>query len=277
MNSAEQGWFTATDGRSIFYRATVPDAPKAILLVAHGYAEHSGRYEELMQFFSERGLACFAQDHRGHGRSARTLGDLESMAAVLGDFAVLHRRALERHPGLPVYLFGHSMGGLICTLYGERTDHLQGAIINGAALDIPDDISPVVVNVGRVLARIAPRLGVQKFYDPHSLTHDQARVAQVEADPLFYKGWMRARTGNEMLKSIRAAVADLNQLTLPFFATHGSKDRTVPPRTTDILLGGAASADKRAHFFEGMLHEVHNEPGRDEVFATWWSWLEPRL
>lgn len=277
MHTAEQGWFTATDGRSIFYRAIEPDDPRAILLVAHGYAEHSGRYEELMGFFRDHGLACFAQDHRGHGRTARTLGDLESLDAILGDFGVLHRTALQRHPGLPVYLFGHSFGGLVCTLYAERTDGLAGAILNGAALDIPDDINAVTITVGRVLARIAPRLGVQKFYRPEQLTHDRARVAAVEADPLFYKGWMRARTGNEMLKGIRAAVSELNQLTLPFFATHGADDLTVPPRTTDILLGGAASDDKQAHFFEGMLHEVHNEPGRDEVFATWWRWLEPRL
>lgn len=277
MHTAEQGWFTAPDGRSIFYRSTEPAEPRAILLLAHGYAEHSGRYLEVMERFTGLGMAVFAQDHRGHGRSARTLGDLESMDAVLGDFAVLHRTALQKYPGLPVYVFGHSMGGLIGTLYVERTPGIAGAVLNGAALDIPDDISPVVVAVGRLLARIAPRLGVQKFYAPEQLTHDRAKVAEVEADPLFYKGWMRARTGNEMLKSIERAVRDLNQFTVPLLATHGSEDRTVPPRTTDILVSGARAEDKTAHFFEGMLHEVHNEPGRDEVFKVWCAWIEARL
>lgn len=276
MTRFDEGWFTAADGRPIFRRSLAPDRPRAIVLVVHGLSEHSGRYKHVMEHLAARGFACFAQDHRGHGRSARTLGDLESLDAVVGDLAVLHRDALAAFPGLPVFLLGHSMGGLISTLYAQRTDGLRGAVLNAAAMDVPDDVPVVVQKAARVLGKLTPRLGVQPFYKPHELTHDPAVVEAVERDPLFYKGRLRARTGAELLAGIRSAVRGLAQLEAPILVTHGSEDRTVPLRASEALFGGAASADKTFRLFEGMFHEVHNEPGRDEVLAVWSGWLEDR-
>lgn len=275
--TSEEGWFTAADGRPIFHRARIPEAPRAIALIVHGLHEHGARYLHVAERLTDLGFACFIPDHRGHGRSARTLGDLESMDAVLGDLAVLHRDATARFPGLPVFLLGHSMGGLIATLYAERTPGLAGAVLNAPAVDVPDDVPVAMKKAAGVVARLAPRLALQPFYKPHELTHDPAEVAKVESDPLFYKGRLRARTGDQLLKAIPRALRDLPQLTLPLLVTHGSLDRTVPVRASEALFGGAASADKTYRLFEGMLHEVHNELGRDEVLAAWASWLGSRL
>lgn len=272
----EEGWFTAADGRPIFHRAVIPAKPKGIVLLVHGLHEHSRRYEPVMAHLAGRGFAVFAPDHRGHGRSARTLGDLEGMDLVLADLAVLHRDVALRFPKQKVFLLGHSMGGLISVLYAERTPGLAGAVLNGSALDVPDDVPVAVQKAAGVLGRLAPRLPIQPFYAPQELTHDPAVLADVEADPLFYKGRLRARTGAELLKSIRRAVAGLPQLTLPILVTHGERDSTVPLRASEALFGGAASADKTFRVFAGLLHEVHNElpPARDEVLAVWTSWLE---
>lgn len=275
--SIDCDWFITADERTVFYRSIVPAEPRAILILNHGVSEHSGRYAHVMRFFAERGIAVFAEDHRGHGRTARTLGDVESFDAILGDLAVLHRNALQRLPGLPVFLLGHSMGGLLSVLYAERTPGLTGAIFNAAALDVPDDVSPVLLAAVRVLAKLTPRLGVEPFYDPSSLTDDPAVIAAIEADPLFYKGKMRARTGNELVQGIRHAVASLANLRLPMLVTHGTADTTVPPRASEVLFGAATSHDKQLHFFDGMKHEVHNHLARQEVLEYWWKWLETRL
>ncbi|MCB9679428.1 MAG: lysophospholipase [Alphaproteobacteria bacterium] len=273
-----EDWITASDGRQIFYRATVPPKkPKAILLVVHGLSEHSGRYRHVMDHFAALGLACYAPDHRGHGRSAITLGDLESMDAVVGDLGVLHRHAITAYPGLPVCVLGHSMGGLISVLYTERTDEVHALITNGVAMDIPDDVPRIKIKAAGLLGKLVPRLGVEAFYNPDRLTRDAHVKAKVEADPLFYKGWMRARTGDQLLRSIPKAIAGLNHLTVPLLVTHGASDETVPPRASEILFGGAASKDKTLHFFEGLLHEVHNEPEREDVMKLWSDWLLERL
>ena len=277
MIHIEQDWFVANDDRPIFYRRAVPESPRAILLVVHGLHEHSGRYERILRHFAERGFACYAEDHRGHGRTARTLGDLPSLDQVVADLGTLHRNALVAHPGLPVFLFGHSMGGLIGTLYCERVQGLAGAVLNAPALDIPDDTNPVVVKLAGLLARIAPRLPVEPFYDPESLTDDPAEVAAVRADPLYYKGKLRARTGAQLLRHIPHAVADLAHFRTPVLVTHGTADRTVPPRASEILYGAAATEDKQLVWFDGLLHEVHNSTRRDEVLRTWTDWLEARL
>ncbi len=277
MIQIEQDWFVAHDDRPIFYRRAMPATPRGVLLLSHGLHEHSGRHLHVMRTFAERGLVVYAEDHRGHGRTARTLGDLESIDAILADLGTLHRLALVAHPGLPVFLLGHSMGGLLAVLYAERTDGLAGAIINGAAIDVPDDIPPSVVRAATILGRLLPRLPVQPFYDPEALCDDPDILAATEADPLFYKGRIRARTGREMLKGIRTAVRDLAHIDLPLLVTHGSADRTVPLRTSELLHGAASSADKTLHIFDGMLHEVHNMRARDEVFRVWGAWLEDRL
>jgi len=272
-----EDWFTAHDGRQIFYRARVPAQVRAVLLLVHGLAEHSGRYGHVMDHFAERGFAVYAPDHRGHGRSAITLGDLESMDSIVADLGLLHRRAITVHPGVPVVVLGHSMGGLISTLYTERTDEVHALVVNGVAMDIPDDVSPILIKLAPVLAKLFPRLGVEPFYDPHKLSSDPAVIAQVEADPLFYKGKVRARTGAQLLGSIPRAIAGLNQITVPVLVTHGGADPVVPTRASEIFYGGVGSKDKTLHFFEGMLHEVHNEPGRAEPLDMWSKWLLEHL
>ncbi|MCA9567258.1 MAG: lysophospholipase [Myxococcales bacterium] len=277
MTDIEQDWFVASDDRPIFFRRAVPEAPRAVMLMLHGLHEHSGRYAELMEHFAGLGFAVYAEDHRGHGRTARTLGDLESVDAIVGDIGTLHRNAMTDHPGLPVFVFGHSMGGLLGVLYAQRTPGLAGAIFNGAAMDIPDDVPAIIVKAAGILGVLTPRLPVQPFYDPEGLCDDPARIAAVQVDPLYYKGKLRARTGKELLGAIRTAVKDLPHLRLPMLVTHGTADHTVPPRTSEILYGAAASEDKELHWFDGMLHEVHNMKARDEVIARWTAWLEPRL
>lgn len=273
----EEGWFTGAGGRPIFHRARFPARARGIALVVHGLSEHSGRYAHVLDHLAEAGLAGFAQDHRGHGRSARTLGDIESLDDVLADLAILHRDALTRLPGLPVFLVGHSLGGLISTLYLERTPSIAGAVINAPALDVPDDVPGPIRKAAGIVAKFAPRLALQPFYDPESLTHDAEVVARVKADPLFYKGKVRARTGAEILRAIPRAIAGLGQIRQPLLATHGAADRTVPVRASEALVGGVASRDKQLHLFDGMLHEVHNEPGRAEVLARWSGWIGERL
>lgn len=253
----------------------VPDAVAGVLLL-HGYGEHSGRYTHVIEGLAQRGFALVAPDHRGHGRTARVPGDLESVDAILEDLAWAGD-ALERlAPGRPVYLLGHSMGALLALLLAGRERRWAGAVLNGTALTVPEQISPLARSLARVGGRALPWLGLQRFYDPHRGSRDPAVAAANLADPFQYKGRLRARTGLEVLQAMARAEVVAPTLRLPVLLTHGGDDRTVPIAASARLHTRIGSGDKEFHRFDGLRHEVHQEPERAAVIARWGIWMSRR-
>ncbi|MFT4622487.1 MAG: acylglycerol lipase [Myxococcota bacterium] len=274
-----EGWLSGHRGTPIFYRWAMPDCPaRAILLLLHGYSEHSARHHAFLRHMLDAGFAVFAPDHRGHGRTGPVPGLITDMDEVIADVGHLHRRALERVAGQPVFLLGHSMGGLIALrytqLHGER---LRGLIVNGPGIEVPKSIPRPVIAASKVVSRWAPGLWVQRFYEPGRGHSDAEQQQQDADDPLIYKGWIRAGTGTTVHATIKRTVAELDRIRLPVLATVGSEDRTVSVTTSDTVIRGVGSTDTTHHVFTGLSHEVYLEPRRAEVFAVWRAWMEERL
>ena len=124
---------------------------------------------------------------------------------------------------------------------------------------------------------VAPRLPFQPFYNPQRVSRDPEVWRRIEEDPWVYKGRIRARTGAEGLRAIARARRDLHHLRLPLLITHGAIDRTIPVETSRTVYERASSTDKTLHLFDGLLHEVHQEPEQDEVIALWADWLDAQL
>jgi len=269
-------WLRCHDGQLVFYRAIRPETLRGGVLLCHGYSEHSGRYIEVMRAFADAGLWVFAPDHRGHGRTATVLGDLSSSEAVVSDLHALRKRMEATLGTKPLFLFGHSMGALLALKYLQAHGGCSGAILNGAALKVPKNIPHIARHAARLLADHLPLLAVQGFFDPQRACNDPDVWRQMRADPLRYKGKIRARTGREIMDTIACVRADLPSITLPVLITHGGADPTVPPRVSQILFDTVGSQDKTLHIFDGLRHEVQHEPERAEVIATWVSWLAAR-
>ncbi len=273
-----EGFVHGADDWPIFVRWVRPDAPKGRVLVLHGYSEHSGRYAHVLNALAERGYAAIASDHRGHGRTARVHGDLESTTAVVSDLAVVHRVLVEGASGVPTVVLAHSMGGLFAlrylALYGES---VAGAIVNSPAMRIPDSISPAVRLLARGIARVAPATPMQTFFNPQYNMRDSAAQQAMWDDPLVYKGRVRARTGAEILRLLPLTWEGLHRVRCPVLLTHGALDTRVPVSVSEQILDALGAADKGLHVFEGLLHETHNEPEQQAVLSTWLDWFDSRI
>jgi len=266
-----------TDGARLFYRSLEPAegvAVKGSIVVSHGYAEHSGRYDRLMNALAEAGYASIAPDHRGHGRSAATLGLVDNFDALVADLARYREMLASKHEDKPVFMLGHSMGGMATLLHVIRhAPKVSGAVVIAPAIEVPDDIPDIMIKISKVLGRLTPKLPVQPFYDPTGLSTRLDIQQATQVDPLFYRGKIRARTGAELYDAMVDTNATMGRIEAPLLLLHGDEDALVKPHVSETVFGAVRSSDKTRKVFPGR-HEILNERCEDEVIATIIEWLD---
>jgi alpha-beta hydrolase superfamily lysophospholipase len=272
-----EGTYPGAAGGSIFWQKWEPAKPKAVVVIAHGLAEHSSRYGHVADRLNDSGYAVYALDHRGHGRSDGTPGNIERFAFLRGDLDTLLSQARGEHPGLPVFLLGHSYGGLIALDYlvTRGASGLTGLCLSGAAVD-PSVGSALERAMAPVLATIAPNLGVVPL-DATAVSRDPLEVKKYVEDPLNYHGKIRARTGAESLTAVKRVVAGLGRVTLPVLIQHGTEDRLVSAAGSKMVAEKIGSTDKRLTLYDGLYHEIYNEPERDQVIGDLVGWLDAHV
>jgi acylglycerol lipase len=252
---------------------TVEDPVGAVVLV-HGAHEHGGRYRHVAERLAAAGYATHAVDHPGHGRSPGRRGNIGSMAAAVDGVAELVRTAGQQHPGVPLFVYGHSLGGLIALQYltGTPDARVAGAVLSAAALDT-SAANAVQRTLAPLLSRFLPDLGVLQL-DAEAVSRDPEVVRDYRTDPLNHNGRMVARTGAELMTTALAMPRRLPSLTLPLLVLHGTADRLVPPAASEVVRAHAGSPDLTVRTYAGLFHEPHNEPEKDDVLADVVAWLD---
>ncbi len=270
-----EGFFEGPGGARLYHQAWLPQGEvRAVLGIVHGLAEHSGRYMNLVNRFVPRGYAVYGIDHLGHGRSEGQRLYVRRFTDFTGPLQGYFDMIRQRQQGKPVFLVGHSLGGLIGALYLlDHQDGLAGAVLSGPAIQAPGDIPPAVVFIGRVLSVLTPRMGLVPLA-AEGICRDPAVVAAYQADPLVCKGKITARFGAEMLDAMARIRREAGRIRLPLLVVQGGADRLVDPAGARLLHDAAASADKRLIVYEGLYHEVFNEPEHGKVLDDVESWLE---
>ncbi|MFP4364381.1 MAG: lysophospholipase [Spirochaetia bacterium] len=269
--------FLSFDGTTIFYRSLEAEGPeKAVCLILHGLHEHSERYIHVMEEFSSWGISTYAPDHRGHGRTAKTMGHIESFQKVRKDIIQLTEYIRNSHPEKPLFILGHSMGGLL-TLYTleETQDLFTGAILSGAAMDVAGSVPGIMKSLSGLLAAVLPLLPVQEL-DTDNATKNRKMVKESKSDPFFNHGKVRAKTGAEMLKTMDYLKPRLKNIKTPVLILQGTEDVLVPTTAAELIFREIGSEDKKKKLFDGLYHELLNEPERGEVFAIIQQWIEKR-
>jgi acylglycerol lipase len=274
----EEGFFEDLRNRRIYYRHWLPEGEaKAVLLVVHGLAEHSGRYMNLVNYFLPLGYAVSAVDLPGHGRSEGAQGHVDRFTDYTDTVAAFHDMVRNRLKDKPVFLVGHSMGGLIGALYLlDHQEELAGAVLSGPLVKAHGSIPAAAILAGKFFSALAPKLKLIAL-EAAAVSRDPAVVKAYDNDPLVYRGKITARLGSEMLKAMRRIVDEASGITLPLLILQGSEDRLVDPSGTQMLYDRTTSPDKRIILYEGLYHEVYNEPEHDRVFKDVETWLAAHL
>jgi acylglycerol lipase len=273
-----EGTFPGVRNAEIYYQGWLPDSSvKAVLLLVHGLGEHSGRYVNHVHYFVPKGYAVYALDHLGHGKSAGEREVIDRFTDYTETLAIFHRMVREWQPEQPLFILGHSMGGLItCAYLLDHQSEFAGAILSAPAVKVSDDIPAMTITAGRLLSKLMPKAGVLAL-DEEAISRDPLVVQAYADDPLNFHGKTPARLAAEMLNAMQRVGAQAHKITLPFILVQGTADKLVDPSGAQMLYEKASSQDKTLKLYPGLYHEIHNEPEREEMFRGVEEWLATRI
>jgi alpha-beta hydrolase superfamily lysophospholipase len=274
----QEGSFKGVRDANIYFQSWLPEGePKAILLIVHGLAEHCGRYMNIVNHFVPLNYAVYGIDHLGHGKSEGTRVFVDRFEDYTKSLKAYSDMIRLWQPRKPIFLVGHSMGGLIGAV--SLIDHqaeLRGAVLSGAAVKVPSNITPATIIVGKMLSALVPKFGLIGL-DAEGICRDPAVVQAYVNDPLVHRGKTTARLAAEMLKAMQYVMAQAAKITLPIMLVQGSADRLVDPAGSQMLYDAVSSADKAIRIYDGFYHEVFNEPEHGKVLHDIEIWLEAHL
>ena len=276
MNHIE-GTFNGVRNSSIYYQAWLPEANvKAVLLVVHGAGEHSGRYMNVVNHFVPLGYAVCGYDHIGHGKSEGEREFIKRFEDYTDTLTSYYEMVTAWQRDKPVFLLGHSLGGLIACYYLlEHQADFRGAVISAPEIKVGEGFSPVLITVSKILSALAPKTGLMAL-DSSVISRDPEVVKAYANDPLVFHGKIPARMAGEVLKAMRYVTAEVDRISLPFIVVQGTADKLAEPAGAQMLYDRARSTDKTIKLYEGLYHEVFNEPERARVLKDVETWLEAR-
>lgn len=268
------GRLTGAGGVDLFWQGWLPDGePTAVLLVAHGLGEHSGRYRSVVDTLLPEGWAVYGLDHRGHGRSDGPRAHIEDYALWLRDFDTFRKAVAARHPGLPVFLLGHSMGGQIALAYAlDHQSDLAGLVLSAPALantSVPKPLQQAL----KVVARVAPKLR-PKVLDLDKISKDPEIVAAYHADPYVFHGNATLGLTKALLDRFDDLPERARELRLPVLLMHGTDDVLTDPEGSRRLEQTCGSPDLTVRYYDGLWHEIFHEPEREGPLRDLREWLD---
>lgn len=269
----DEGRVERSGGPALYYASAMPPSPKAVLAMVHGYADHGARYAHVMGALAEHGIGSVVIDLRGHGKAEGTRGFCERFSDYHDDVRELRRLAEQRAKDAPLFLFGHSFGGLVVTSSAlESPSPWKGLVLSAPLFGLALEVPKIKVIAGKIASRLVPKLGLPSGLTGKDMTSDVAKQKEYDADPLAFKV-ARARWFTEASKTQDHVLANAKKLKLPLYLTIGTKDPIVSFPTAKRFFADAGSADKTFAPQEGLLHEVLNEPSWKDVVEPIAKWI----
>jgi len=273
MNHIEGG-FKGVRNAHIYYQAWLPEGNvRAVLLIVHGLGEHCGRYMNAVNHFVPLGYAVYGLDHIGHGKSEGTREFVERFEDYTNTLTIYYNMVKGWQTDKPIFLLAHSMGGLIALSY--LLDHqadFTGAVVSAPLIKVSDSISQATVIMAKILSALTPKVGLLAL-DATGISRDPEVVRAYANDPLVFHGKTPARLAAESLKAMLRVTAEAGRISLPFIVVQGGEDRLVDPAGAQMLYDRASSVDKTIRAYDGLYHEVFNEPERALVLKDVETWL----
>lgn len=267
-------------GLNLFGRDWHPDdhCPKAVIALIHGLGDHSGRFIHVADFFTRRSLAVVTFDLPGHGKSEGKRGHFESYAAVMQDILSLLQYTTNKYPGQPVFLYGHSLGGALVLYFGyTQIADLRGLVVTSPGLSPAAPIPPFTMALGKIMSRLMPSFAMDNGLDISGIAHDPLVVESYRNDPLVHP-YISARLGMDLISNGEWMLTrdSSSPFPYPLLLMQGDQDRLVNPQK-NIAFSQHLAGNVTFKIWQGMYHELHNEPDQLDVFNFIFNWIERRL
>ena len=267
----------ASDGLKLFSQSwTTERKPKALVVIIHGVGEHSGRYAHVARVFNENRFHVFSFDQRGHGKSEGPRGHTPSTEQLMYDIIKAIHVAKETFgTELPVFLYGHSLGALEVLYFGTTIqEELIGIIATSPPLDLSSTPKSKII-LAKIINPILPKLTLSNGLDTNALSRDTTVVEAYRADPLVHDR-ISARLGYFVITGPGKIMAAAPKWHYPLLLMHGTEDRICGIKGTDALFE-KLQGDITYKRWEGLYHEPHNEPEKEEVIGAMVDWIKARI
>ena len=270
----ETGYAPSADGTQLLFRWHPAADAKGLVVLVHGFGEHSGRYLHVAAALNDGGYSCFAMDLRGHGRSAGARAFVTYFTDYLDDVDAAVGLARERCPELPLILIGHSMGGLIVANWiADRGDSAAGFVLSSPGMGVALAVPVWKDALGRVMSRLIPGLAIPTGLDPRLVSRDPAVVEAYVGDRLVLTQ-ATARWYVEFLAAQQRALETAPRVTTPALVMQAGNDGLVNPEASERYATALGGEDVTFTRYEGLYHELFNEPEKGEVLSAVVAWLD---
>ena len=271
-----EGSFEGLGGLKIFTRSWRPQGKaRGVVVLSHGFNSHGGYYAWVAEQLNAKGLAAYALDHRGRGRSDGERFYVQKFADHVADLATFVKMVKAQEAGLPVFLLGHSAGGVIACVYTlENQAELAGLICESFAHEVPAPDFALAVLKG--ISHVAPHAHVLKLKN-EDFSRDPQVVAAMNSDPLIANEVQPTQTVAEMVRADERLKKEFPKITLPVLILHGTSDKATKPSGSKRFYETAGSKDKTLKLYEGHYHDLLNDVGKEQVMGDILGWLDAHL
>jgi len=270
----EENHFNGINDTRLYYQTWTPDNPKGLVIIIHGYGEHSGRYMNVVNTLVPEGYTLWALDNRGHGKSEGKRCHVNRFTDFIEDVSIFEKIARDAHPGLPVHIVGHSIGSLIANHYVSSRDaqNYNSLTLSGTGASPGPAIKAAIKLISKILSAILPKMSIPSGLDPNFISNDKKVVEEYVNDPLV-ENKITTRLGNEIMVNLPKMIPAASKLKTPTMMQIGSEDESFHPDSWDALLEAIAVEDKIFKKYEGCRHEVYNEIKKEVPLGDLKDWI----
>lgn len=272
----ETGNFSARDGLRLFWRAYPAQEGKIPVVVIHGFAEHSGRYNEILQELHQNGFGALAFDLRGHGNSDGKRGFIDSFNDYVDDLNAAIEFSLQRFKTDKVIVLAHSMGALVATQLAHRKpEKILGMVLSSPLFGIKIEVPRWKKKLSELMSKYWPSCSLPNQIDSNLLTHDKVKAEAYSSDPLIFHH-VCARWFEEIGSVTSESDGKADQLSMPFLMQLSEQDHIVSYAKSCEWFENTSNVDKKLIVYKGFFHEIYNERERQKPIGDFLAWMLER-
>ena len=277
MNHFQEDYFKSFDQANIFYRTALPSKSiKSVVILIHGWGEHSSHHGEIIENILEAGFGVYAIDLRGYGHSQGQRGYISSWADYLQDVYFLAKIIVRLYDKAKIFVVAHSMGGAVAIRFLQTYQQeipVSGLVLSAPMLKVVVQVPEIKLKLARFMSKWIPHFSLSNPIPGDQLTHDPEKIAQIEQDPLFHFK-ANSRWYTEAMRAMELSLAEASKIDVPTLILHGTEDQVNALEGSELFFDQLTVRDKEFCTLEGMRHALFDELNRKKVFAKVVGWIK---